>query len=318
MRTTHKIAAASLLLFRNRGASSPVNTVAVSHDYEGIAPNVGDEATLTPGTWSGSPVLTYQWRRNGVDIGGETGLTYTFVDADFGLTVDVIEIPDGVTASAVASAATGAVRYSSLVRWFERPTANIAVAYWQDIAASAEHAVQATADNRALRRTGDAQLGESLDFVSADSLKWTTALTLNDFTVFAVISMDALGSFMTIIGSSASNNNTMGVSTSTGVSLNGSGAAYAVSLGVTLTTATKYVICFRREGLAANNISVYVNNTLAGQTSGNNAVAALDQIGIRGTNLSGWDGRMKAVMIFNAALGSTARTAVHDYLAALP
>jgi hypothetical protein len=136
--------------------------------------------------------------------------------------------------------------------------------------------------------------------------------------VFAVISMDALGSFMTIIGSSASNNNTMGVSTSTGVSLNGSGAAYAVSLGVTLTTATKYVICFRREGLAANNISVYVNNTLAGQTSGNNAVAALDQIGIRGTNLSGWDGRMKAVMIFNAALGSTARTAVHDYLAALP
>jgi hypothetical protein len=85
------------------------NTVPVSHDYEGITPNVGDEATLTPGTWSGSPVLTYQWRRSGVDIGGETGLTYTFVDADFGLTVDVIEIPDGVTASAVASAATGAV-----------------------------------------------------------------------------------------------------------------------------------------------------------------------------------------------------------------
>jgi hypothetical protein len=85
----------------------PVNTVLPSitaADY-----NVGTEATVTPGTWSGSPVLTYQWRRNGSDISGETGLTYTFVDADFGLTVDVIEIPDGDALAAVASAATAAV-----------------------------------------------------------------------------------------------------------------------------------------------------------------------------------------------------------------
>jgi hypothetical protein len=106
MRTTHKIAAAALLLFRPQGNSTPVNTVAPS--VSGTT-NVGETLTGTPGTWSGSPVLTYQWRRDGVDIGGETGLTYLLADADFGTMIDWLEIPNGDTGAAVASAAVGPV-----------------------------------------------------------------------------------------------------------------------------------------------------------------------------------------------------------------
>lgn len=36
------------------------------------------------GTWTGSPTLTYQWQRDGVDISGQTANTYTLVTADIG------------------------------------------------------------------------------------------------------------------------------------------------------------------------------------------------------------------------------------------
>ncbi len=64
----------------------------------------------TPGTWSGSPTLTYQWQRFvasvWTDIGGATTLNRAPVDADFGYALSVLEIPNGVTASAVRSNTT--------------------------------------------------------------------------------------------------------------------------------------------------------------------------------------------------------------------
>lgn len=53
-----------------------------------VDPPEGDAAvgaTLTvvsPGDWSGSPTFTYQWRRDGVDISGETAIDYVAVVAD--------------------------------------------------------------------------------------------------------------------------------------------------------------------------------------------------------------------------------------------
>jgi hypothetical protein len=299
---------------------------------------IGTDPGYVPGTYTGGPVITHQWQRsaNGttgwVDIVGATSLNYTPVDADFGYYLKRVETATNAGGSVSAeSAATGRVAYSSLVRWFERPTANIAsatngtgivadggnIAYWQDLSSAAQHATQGTAGNQSLRRASDAQLGESIDFVSADALLWTTGLTLNDFTIFAVVSMDALGSFMALIGNSSSNDNTVGVNTTTRISLNGGGAAYNIDLSISIATATKYILCFRRGGVAANNITGYVDNVQRGQTSGNNALTGVNQIGLRNTNLSGWDGRMKALLIFNAALDSTARTAVHNYLNAL-
>jgi hypothetical protein len=42
----------------------------------------GDTLSLDSNTWFGSPVLTYQWKRGGVNIAGATGATYDIVTAD--------------------------------------------------------------------------------------------------------------------------------------------------------------------------------------------------------------------------------------------
>jgi hypothetical protein len=49
----------------------------------------GQTLTTTNGTWTGSPtiVYTYQWQRDGVDIGGATASTYVQVAADAGKTI---------------------------------------------------------------------------------------------------------------------------------------------------------------------------------------------------------------------------------------
>lgn len=69
--------------------SVPVNSVAPA-----ISGNkqVGQVLSTTDGTWSESPTgYTYQWKRNGSDISGETSDTYELVEADAGqaITCDV-------------------------------------------------------------------------------------------------------------------------------------------------------------------------------------------------------------------------------------
>ncbi|WWT39868.1 carbohydrate esterase [Microcystis phage Mwe-JY07] len=65
---------------------APSNTVLPS--ISGDA-NVGSVLTSTPGDWAGTaPItLTYQWRRDGGVISGETGTTYTLVSGDVGATI---------------------------------------------------------------------------------------------------------------------------------------------------------------------------------------------------------------------------------------
>ena len=59
----------------------PVNTVAPS--ITGTAQE-GQTVTCSTGTWTGTPTITYsyQWRRNGSNIGSATNSTYTLVTAD--------------------------------------------------------------------------------------------------------------------------------------------------------------------------------------------------------------------------------------------
>ncbi|MEA2133751.1 MAG: large repetitive protein [Solirubrobacteraceae bacterium] len=88
-------------------------------------PSVGgtarDGSTLTanPGTWDGTPTITYQyqWQRcdsagaNCVDIPGATNATYTLTPADVGSTVRVLvtALNDAGASSPTASSPTGAV-----------------------------------------------------------------------------------------------------------------------------------------------------------------------------------------------------------------
>jgi hypothetical protein len=63
--------------------ATPVNTVAPV--VSGTA-TVGQTLSTTNGTWTGTATITYtyQWQRNGVDIGSATSSTYTLVNADAG------------------------------------------------------------------------------------------------------------------------------------------------------------------------------------------------------------------------------------------
>jgi hypothetical protein len=67
------------------GASpGPVNTVAPTLTNAGTG-EIGDTLTCTNGTWTTAGTIsgyTYQWRRDGAVIAGETANTYTLVLAD--------------------------------------------------------------------------------------------------------------------------------------------------------------------------------------------------------------------------------------------
>lgn len=63
------------------GGNLPSNSVAPA--ITGTAQE-GQTLTCSTGTWSGSPTYTYQWKRNGNNIGGATSSTYLVALADVG------------------------------------------------------------------------------------------------------------------------------------------------------------------------------------------------------------------------------------------
>ncbi len=95
-------------------AAPPANTILPS--ISGTAQE-GSTVTAGPGTWSGTPAITYtyQWRRCDAagnacaDIAGQTATTYTLVAADVGRTLRVVVTATNVagTVSATSPATTG-------------------------------------------------------------------------------------------------------------------------------------------------------------------------------------------------------------------
>jgi hypothetical protein len=69
---------------------------------------VGQDWTVTPGSWTLSPVLTYQWYRDAAPIGGETATTYTLAAADIGHTIKCRE-SDSVSGTHADSTASSTV-----------------------------------------------------------------------------------------------------------------------------------------------------------------------------------------------------------------
>ena len=88
--------------------AAPVNVVlpAILGD-----PTVGETLTATTGGWSAypNPTFAYQWQRDGVDIGGETGSTYVVdaLDVDADITVEVTATNSEGSAMAESAAVVG-------------------------------------------------------------------------------------------------------------------------------------------------------------------------------------------------------------------
>lgn len=81
------------LSFMRQPGGLPVNTVAPVVSNAGAFLEPEAVLSCTQGTWGGDPApssFTYQWRRGGVDIAGETASSYTLVVADSGAVVDCV------------------------------------------------------------------------------------------------------------------------------------------------------------------------------------------------------------------------------------
>lgn len=87
--------------------AAPTNTVA---PVASVTWGVGNTASVTTGTWTGtSPSYTYQWKRGGVAIVGETAATHAIVTADVG-----VSLTCDVTATNAAGSATAS---SNALSW---------------------------------------------------------------------------------------------------------------------------------------------------------------------------------------------------------
>lgn len=85
------------------GGDAPTNTVAPA--ITGTAQE-GQTLTCSTGTWTGSPTYTYQWKRNGSNIGSATNSTYTLVTADVGQSIKCTVTATNILGSASADSNT--------------------------------------------------------------------------------------------------------------------------------------------------------------------------------------------------------------------
>lgn len=96
-----------------KAAGLPFNTVAPIISGTQI---VGNDLTVsTAGTWVGQSTITktYQWQRNGSDIGGATGSTYTLVSADAGTNLTAVETGTNIIGAQTATSNSLAISASS-------------------------------------------------------------------------------------------------------------------------------------------------------------------------------------------------------------
>jgi hypothetical protein len=90
------------------GGAPPLNTVTPVISGSSA---IGSTLSSTTGTWTGTPTITYsyQWKRAGVDIVGETNSTYVLVVADYNVAITCVVTATNAfgSASATSNSITG-------------------------------------------------------------------------------------------------------------------------------------------------------------------------------------------------------------------
>ena len=101
---------------------APTGSVTIDNTHAGPGRTLTASNTLADDDGLGA--ITYQWQRDGVDIGGATGTTYTLTQADVGTTITVVaSYTDGQgTAESVTSAGVGPVLDVN-----DAPTGNVTI-----------------------------------------------------------------------------------------------------------------------------------------------------------------------------------------------
>lgn len=84
----------------------PANSVVPTLSTSGGSHTVGVVITSSTGTWTGSPVFTYQWQRDGVNIGGQTASTYTSTSSDINYGVNITCVVTATNAAGSVSVST--------------------------------------------------------------------------------------------------------------------------------------------------------------------------------------------------------------------
>lgn len=175
-------------------------------------PIIGIAITITPGTWTQNPTLTYQWQRNTgswVNIGGATSSSYTPVNADFGYRLRVVETgTNGAGSASANSAATSIpVTESSLFGWWDSSDLST---LFQDSAATTPVAsvsdpvgawVEKTGKNRTFQQAGASTIkpayqgaGSGISFDGGDYLTlYSQSTNFTAQTVIAVVKLEAAG-----------------------------------------------------------------------------------------------------------------------------
>lgn len=204
-----------------------------------LAPDVagdtaeGDTLTAFPALWIYTGTIaapTYKWQRDGVDIPGATGATYTIVAADAGTDLNAVETFGGVsvesatiTADAVATFAPSDI--ASLADDFDADatpttltTSGSDVTLWENSEAGGN---DLTILNAAFAPSTGAVTQNGLETVSFDGTEYLVDATAVDFS--------ASGTLMIVFRANSATNGAQSIYSSTG----GAGATFQIDTNAT-------------------------------------------------------------------------------------
>jgi len=315
------------------GGSPPVNTVlpVISGTAE-----TGQALSTTNGTWTNAPTsYSYQWQRNGSDIGGATSSTYTTVAADSGTTITVVVTATNGAGAASATSAGIAIfaptTLSGLAFWVQGDTVSgndgDLIATWPDGSgngrdATASGALRATLkknilNSHAVLRFAGAQgyLTPSIDFTGTQGS-----------TVFAVASCVS-GSDRVVVE----------LTTSTAANVTGfllyrqntanhpvafcrgniGNSTYTHNVSMVSTSDFRLLAGKYDKALATNEAIAWVNGGWDGTVvSVNNTNAFANAplyVGARAQSSLFWSGDIAEIVVYNRALNATERLQLQGY-----
>ena len=134
------------------GAAAPANTVAPAITGTVLT---GNTLTVSDGTWTGTPAptYTYQWKRDGVNIGGATNSTYAVTASDCGPAITCTVTATNASGSASTTSASKTFAITNIPNLTGASCGDIdgynaATGTWTDATGNGQHATQGTAGNR--------------------------------------------------------------------------------------------------------------------------------------------------------------------------